>query len=439
MKEHPTGRFFATFVGDPRQLSLEKRVFIIFSLLTGLVLILLSIQELLVTGLFRNAALNAVIPVYFALGLVFTLFYLLCRFRGTHTPLVVPTLLLSHAVLAWGWFATGGSRYSGPYFFIMAVVLGIILVGRRLRWWYFGAFILFTLTILYLEFTHPDWVTFSMAETTRRVDSATSLLVCIVINGIAFIALFRNYNMEQEKSDRLLLNVLPLQIAEELKRTGKARAVHFDVATVLFADFKGFTLLTEKMQPGDLIQKLDSYFSHFDLLTEKYGLEKLKTIGDSYMCAGGIPAPDPLHPLNIVLAALEIQDYTEARKRVNQDAGLPFWELRIGIHCGPLIAGVVGKRKFAYDIWGDTVNTAAGCESSGLVGQINISDDLHSLVGPYFECEARGMIEAKHKGRIHMYLVHRLRQEYSKDGDGRVPTDSLIQSMRAPERIAMAG
>ncbi|MCR9144196.1 MAG: adenylate/guanylate cyclase domain-containing protein [bacterium] len=230
---------------------------------------------------------------------------------------------------------------------------------------------------------------------------------------------------ERKKSDGLLLNILPVSVADELKATGKTEPVHFDAATVLFTDFQGFTLIAESLSPKDLVKELDQCFSYFDATIARYNLEKLKTIGDSYMCAGGVPEANQTHAVDTVLAALEIQAFMNRMKAIKVEQGLPYWELRLGIHTGPLVAGVIGEKKFAYDVWGDTVNIASRCESSGVAGRINISGAVHERVRDLFECEYRGRVPAKHKGEIDMYFVNGVRPEFSVDGAGEVPNDSF--------------
>jgi class 3 adenylate cyclase/ligand-binding sensor domain-containing protein len=228
-------------------------------------------------------------------------------------------------------------------------------------------------------------------------------------------------NKEKEKSEDLLLNILPKKVAEELKKYGKAKAKHYDYASVMFTDFKGFTFLAEKLTSTDLVKEIDYCFSHFDDIVEKYKVEKIKTIGDAYMCASGIPEEDSNNPILITLAGLEIAQFmgNHIEKRKAKDK--PYFELRIGVHTGPLVAGVVGKKKFAYDVWGDTVNTAARLESSGEPGMVNVSEVTYKAIKDYFDCEVRGKIEAKNKGKIAMYFVMRINKKYSEDKDGIIP------------------
>jgi class 3 adenylate cyclase len=214
---------------------------------------------------------------------------------------------------------------------------------------------------------------------------------------------------EKERSDKLLLNILPAEVADELKASGEAEAKLINEVTVLFTDFKGFTAMSEQLSPQELVRDIHECFSAFDRIMEKHGIEKIKTIGDSYMAAGGLPTPNSTHAMDVVKAALEILEFIEKGKKHRQDQVLPYFEIRIGIHTGPVVAGIVGVKKFAYDIWGDTVNTASRMESSGEVGQVNISETTFALVkdGPGLTFTARGKVQAKGKGEMEMYFVQR--------------------------------
>ncbi|MCS6905309.1 MAG: adenylate/guanylate cyclase domain-containing protein [Bacteroidia bacterium] len=234
-----------------------------------------------------------------------------------------------------------------------------------------------------------------------------------------------NYEISRQKniSESLLLNILPQETAEELKTLGKARTKFYESVSVMFTDFKGFTLLAEKLSPEELVSEIDFYFSHFDAIIEKYKLEKIKTIGDAYMCAGGLPTPNKTHPIDITLAALEIIEFMLSQQKLKEAQNKPFWQLRLGIHTGPSVAGIVGKKKFAYDIWGDTVNLASRMEASGEVNKINISESTYALVNSFFDCQFRGYIEAKNKGKIAMYFVERIKPEFSLNQQGKIPND----------------
>ena len=230
---------------------------------------------------------------------------------------------------------------------------------------------------------------------------------------------------EKRKSEELLLNILPQDVAHELKEFGSAEPVRYDNVTVLFTDFIGFTKISENMKAEQVIDELDKCFSQFDEVTRRNNLEKIKTIGDSYMLAGGLPAVNNTHSIDCVLAALEIQAFMNQMKQIKSEQGLPFWQLRLGINTGPLVAGVVGQMKFAYDVFGDTVNTASRIESAGVAGRINISKSVYDNVRFLFACEHRGKIQAKHKGVIDMFFVNGIKPRFSVNGEGRVPNDEF--------------
>lgn len=210
---------------------------------------------------------------------------------------------------------------------------------------------------------------------------------------------------EKDRSDELLLNILPAEVAEELKEKGFAEARHFDEVTVLFTDFKGFTSMAEQLSPTELVTEIDFCFRKFDEITTRYGIEKIKTIGDAYMCAGGLPVANRTNAADVVMAALEIQQFMTSLRQERIQQNRHSFELRLGIHTGPVVAGIVGIKKFQYDIWGDTVNLASRMESSGEVGQVNVSQMTYEKISDKFICEYRGKIEAKNKGSVDMYFV----------------------------------
>ncbi|MGV9013033.1 MAG: adenylate/guanylate cyclase domain-containing protein [Flavobacteriales bacterium] len=221
---------------------------------------------------------------------------------------------------------------------------------------------------------------------------------------------------ERDRSDRLLLNILPGPVAQELKDNGSAKARDFASVTILFSDFEGFTRISETMSAQELVGELHACFMAFDGIITARGIEKIKTIGDAYMCAGGLPDPATSTPAEVVHAALEMQAFMEARKKEREAVGKPAFQMRIGIHTGPVVAGIVGVKKFAYDIWGDTVNIASRMESCGEAGKVNISEATYALVNmakvvkegkevPAFTFEPRGKVQAKGKGELEMYFV----------------------------------
>ncbi|MDD2548579.1 MAG: adenylate/guanylate cyclase domain-containing protein [Bacteroidales bacterium] len=232
---------------------------------------------------------------------------------------------------------------------------------------------------------------------------------------------------EKEKTENLLARVLPKDTATELKEKGRVDSRRFDLVTVLFCDIEGFTLITEEESPDVLIDQLDKFFLYFDSVVEKYRIEKIKTIGDAYMCAGGLPKKNRTNPVEVVLAALEMLQHMKDivfKSGLTQD----IWKVRIGIDTGPVIAGVIGRNKLSYDIWGTTVNTANRMESSGEPNQINMSGDTFMLVSEYFDCRYRGKMPVKNRGDIDMYFVKGIKPKLSVNLEGIIPNkDFYIQ------------
>ena len=259
-----------------------------------------------------------------------------------------------------------------------------------------------------------------VVQTKRQKFAKNAFMIGLFLAFIIAALIFRNYRVkvkthilvdkQKNEIEHLLLNVLPKEVAKELQLTGRATPRHYRSVSVMFTDFRGFTVLTDHMSPDELVAELDACFNAFDAIIERNNLEKIKTIGDSYMCAGGIPVEDELHVLKIVKAGLEIQEYIKVNNVRRQEQGLEPWHLRIGIHVGPVVAGVVGKMKYAYDIWGSTVNIASRMESNGEPGKVNISSATYELIKDYYECRYRGKISAKNIGEIDMYFIER---EYS--------------------------
>jgi len=267
------------------------------------------------------------------------------------------------------------------------------------RKWY--AIAIYVFLILILSFLIYKWRLLSLKKVEFKVEERIRERMASVLQ-------------EKEKSDKLVADLFPKGTAEEIKTSGRAKSKKFEMATVLFSDIQGFTKIAEEMNPEDLIDELDKIFFHFDSVVEKYNIEKIKTIGDAYMAAGGIPIKNSSNPIEVVLAGLEMQYYMNDLKKKKTD----IWDLRIGIHTGPIISGVVGSKKLSYDIWGDPVNTASRMESSGEGGKVNISGMTYNLIKDYFLCEYRGKLPVKYKGNIEMYFVTGLRPELSVDLQG---------------------
>ncbi len=250
--------------------------------------------------------------------------------------------------------------------------------------------------------------TMAEEQTRRQTLIRNSLMVGLLLVGLFLLTVIRQRNrirVEQQRSDNLLLNILPAETAAELKNTGSSKARNFNEVTVMFTDFKNFSQASEKLSAEELVHEINYLYSSFDTIISTYHIEKIKTIGDSYMAASGLPVENETHAEDTVRAALDIQQFISNYNDQKSKQGMPCFEIRIGIHTGPVVAGIVGIKKFAYDIWGDTVNIASRMESSGEAGKINISGTTYDIVKDKFTCVYRGKILAKNKGEIDMYFV----------------------------------
>ena len=287
-----------------------------------------------------------------------------------------------------------------------------------------------TLCVMDLE---PRQLTFEQTESLRRLSHQVLAQLELRRKLIEYDQTVRELDharaaaaAEKARAEELLDNLLPHPIAEELKKNGRVQPRYTRSATILFADFQGFTLLAEHSEPAELVGLLDRYFTAFEEISGRYGLEKIKTIGDAYMAAAGTLSYDRRHPINVCLAALEMQARVERIKAMSQKIGLPALELRIGIHTGPVISGIVGNRRFTFDIWGDAVNIAWFMEACGVPGRINVSETVAGHVQALFELERRGPIEAKHERAHEMFFLNGLKPQYSRVPDGRLPNERFF-------------
>jgi adenylate cyclase len=327
------------------------------------------------------------------------------NFRLLLVTQLVDILLTTTAgqMLVGGFLPSGGVGLWGILAPLGALVF--LEVRRAIRW--FGAFVLvFLLTgvageVLFHDADLPIWFTSTMLA--LNIIGAGSVAFTL----LASFADQRNralsaLRVEQEKSELLLMNILPSPIAERLKAATQTIADHFDSASILFADVVDFTPLSQRLPPAEVVGILDQLFSHFDALVERHGLEKIKTIGDCYMAAAGVPDPSPDHARRAALLALDMREAV-ATSALGDGFGL---ELRIGINSGPVIAGVIGSKRFLYDLWGDAVNTASRMESHSTAGEIQITRATYELLKDEFVCRRRGTIEVKGKGQMETwYLV----------------------------------
>jgi class 3 adenylate cyclase len=330
-------------------------------------------------------------------------------------------LFVLSVLISFLWLSTGGivSTPNDPAFSALYPAIALLLLGRRWAlFWLVAAIALVFVNgipgLLGVELPTgmaPKWVDWflilslighavllfifvSIFETSR--DRAHKQLQ---VTNVALTA-------EQEKTESLLLNILPAEVAEELKLKGHAEAHEFDQCTILFSDFQNFTAISENMTPTDLVAELNACFYAFDAIMEQFELEKIKTIGDAYMAASGLAHSESL-PVNVIRAAINMQDFMKKHRVENLAAGKPAFVMRAGIHTGPVVAGIVGVKKFQYDVWGDTVNTASRMETSGEIGEVNISQATHQLVKqePDLLFTPRGKVNVKGKGDLEMFFV----------------------------------
>jgi class 3 adenylate cyclase len=310
--------------------------------------------------------------------------------------------------------------YEGDYVFRVRArdlhgrISGEAMFGFRVlppwfrTWW---AYLLYAIGLVSAVSGIVKWRLHTLAEANRKLEE-------IIEERTEEIRQQRDtIQDEEQRTEALLLNILPESVAEELRSTGTVAPVGYDDITVCFTDFVGFTLASEGLPPAALVAALHKYFTAFDEIVGRYGLEKLKTIGDSYMFVSGLPNRSPSHAVDAVMAALEIADYV-----VSQEDIPPGWKIRIGIHSGPVVAGVVGVRKFAFDIWGETVNFASRFESSGVPNRVNISAQTFKLVREFIDCEPRGLVRIKEGRKLEMYLARSIRQELLDDSAAGMPS-----------------
>lgn len=267
-----------------------------------------------------------------------------------------------------------------------------------LTWWIFAIYLVLLAALVY---TYVRWRTAAFKRRQRELEKTVTERTAEIVKQKDIIL------KEKERSEELLLNILPAEVAEELKLNGESPARTFDEVTVLFTDIIEFTTISEQLTATELVAEINVCFQAFDEITSHFNIEKIKTIGDAYLAAGGLHLPRKTEPKNVVLAALAMQKFVQERRKINQQRGVIGFDMRCGIHTGPVVAGIVGIKKFQYDIWGDTVNTAARMESSGETDMVNISETTFRLLAedPQFIFVNRGKIDAKNKGKIQMYFV----------------------------------
>ncbi|MCB1176609.1 MAG: adenylate/guanylate cyclase domain-containing protein [Leptospiraceae bacterium] len=393
-------------IGNPKFTSLEFRLFNSITLVNGILNIL---------GAFFTFHLPNFIFVFsitMGSGVLFLLFYYLSRFYNLHEKLFWPFTICLIIFLSFNWITNSGSTGGAHYYFIPALTISTILMRNRKILLVYSLYLIVILSLFYIEYFHKDMITYYPDIQERYLDVIPNYSFIFILNGILILILVKNLNVEKKKSESLLLNILPQMIADELKQYDSVKPSKYNSASVMFSDMAGFTKIAEMMSPEELVEELHFIFSAFDEIVCRHGIEKIKTIGDAYMAVSGVPHFSKTHAIDICLCALEMVEFMKNLRERKVKENKPFWEFRLGIHSGEVVAGVVGKEKFAYDLWGDTVNTASRLESSGVKGRVNISIDTYNLVKDYFICESRGKIPAKNKGEIEMFLLIGLKDEY---------------------------
>ena len=346
----------------------------------------------------QDAPLAAATLVAATLTLI-TWLLVIRRWPGSFNVTVQVVLLSTNlgplvpALLFGGLLASGIPMVWG----LIGVIGSMILFGPRVARYWLAALVCSVIVSIVV----PEWVSGRYTLENPQLLATANLLI---VTGIVFVTLeyfVRQRDRFQRESDDLLRNILPDDIAEQLKHDSSMIAERFDSASVLFADVVDFTPMSASMTPEELVSLLDGVFSDFDQLVEHYGLEKIKTIGDCYMVASGVPASRPDHALALAELALDIRDLVATHQYGGHQL-----RFRIGIASGPLVAGIIGRKKFVYDLWGDTVNTASRMESNGTAGLIQITRETHELIAGHFRCEPRGTIEVKGKGPLPVWYLH---------------------------------
>lgn len=391
---------FEFIAGDLKHTPLELRIFNTISFLNGFLNLVGGLSVLYMENGFILFLLNG------GTGLVYLLLWYLARVKKPGKMHYWPFAFLTLFFLGTNWITNAGSSGGAHYYMIAAAIFMVILSRKPAT--IIASFVLFVsvATLLFaLEYTKPELITEHANRTEKYLDLLLNYTFVQVFSASLVLILARNLNQERKKSEKLLRNILPGSVADELIQKERVEPRQFENCTVIFTDFSGFTALSGTMTAEELVQELDETFQVFDRIMAEHGIEKIKTIGDSYMAVSGVPEPVEDHAIRAIGAALEIRDYVAERVEEAKRQNRKTWGVRIGIHSGPLVAGVIGNYKFAYDVWGDTVNTASRMESSGEVGRINISRKTFELIRGQFHCDYRGFHPVKGKGEVEMYFV----------------------------------
>ncbi len=389
-------------VGSPRELSLEHRLLTALSLVGVIGCMIVSPLNFL---LHLDLTQSLVVLGY---GFVQLVFWYQLRVRRRFRAVLIPELLSSLLLFIYLWVACGGSLGGAQYFFFAGVTVPLAVARGRAR----NGIIAFVgatvLALFTLEYLRPHWIVDPYrARNVRYIDVSASYVFAAGLLGAVVLVLKANYNdalalleRERAKSEWLLHNVLPRSVSDRLKLAPGVIADRFEHATVLFADLVGFTVRAAQMPHEEVVALLNEVFSRFDALVEKHGLEKIKTIGDAYMAVAGVPDARADHADAAAAMALDMLELVRTCPELPRDL-----ELRIGLHSGPVVAGVIGTKKFIYDLWGDTVNTASRMESHGEPGAVQVTEATYRLLHDRFELRQRGRISVKGKGELDTWFL----------------------------------
>lgn len=389
-----------TIIGSSRIFSLEQRIHNAISIVIGG----LSFPMLILLA-FLNLRLLHILSILFC-GFANLTFYYLSRFKRKTFAFVPLLVLLVTLSIIW-LYGYGLNGFVHLFLLGLAVPTAILLRGAQRT----AGLLLIVATVIALTFydiTHAAQFLVFETPSQKYVDFGVNFVMLFIILSLVTTTVLNSLDEERSKSDGLLLNILPAQIAFELKEYGASKPKRYDSVTVVFSDFVGFSRTCQNLSAEEILQELDVCFSAFDNITERYNLHRLKTIGDSYMLVGGMPAENIDHPASCTNAALEMAEFVHTRKAQFESRAQAYWDIRIGVHTGPVVAGVIGKQKFAYDIWGETVNMASRMESHSLPGRVNISQATYDQVRDKFKFELRGLQEIKKLDSVQMYFANKL-------------------------------
>ncbi len=353
----------------------------------------------------RYGAAITLIAFGLYVSIILILFKYHCNFKKIRNSYFIAFyfyLIIYHCVM-------GGYIGSVQYIYYgIPALTGIQLFYKKNseKYLWLGVYILTSVVLYILEPT----ISIGMVPLPDKLVILTFVNNFILISTLVFVSV-QNFTkiiqQERQKSDVLIRNILPENVVKELNESGESIPIYAEFATVIFIDFVNFTTNTSKMTPQAIVSKLNNYFTNFDKIFKDHGVEKLKTIGDGYMAVGGVPVPNNTHPVDVAMAAIKILQYMEHDK-VNNDES---WEVRIGIHTGSMVAGIIGKTKFAYDVWGNNVNLGSRLETAGKAGFINVSENFVAFTAEFFEFEDRGLVEIKHGEKIKMFFLLDFKEE----------------------------